>query len=216
MKKRLLTTTSAPVPAGPARINLLPDAVRFRNAARARRRLWTVTVVCVLLLSGLAFQWTTRAHGEVRSADALLTDVLGQIARQRQRLSDLKQRSALLQEQFAALDSMSRKVSWADRLATIAQAVPPEMVLSHLSAAAREADSSVQSASAEAGAAQKPAVRTVQQLRLEGYARQYTDIAEFLRRLRDARLFDRVSLTQSAPQPGGRGDLLAFGVSCEK
>lgn len=206
--------TTAATPPGPARVNLLPDAVRYRNAARARRRLWSAAVVSVLLLTGLAFQWTTRAHGEIRSADALLSDVLGQIARQRQRLSDLKQRSALLQEQFTALDSMSRKVSWADRLAIIAQAVPPEMVLSHLSAAAREAERPEQPSSSE-DPKQKPA-RTVQQLRLEGYARRYTDIAEFLRRLRDARLFDHVSLTQSAPQPGGRGELLAFGVSCEK
>jgi Tfp pilus assembly protein PilN len=204
-------------PTGPLRVNLLPDAVRFRNAARARRKLWSVAVATTLLLSGLAFQWTTRASGEIRSGNALLNDVLGQISRERKRLSQLKQRSTSLQEQFSALDSMARRGSWADRLARIAEAVPPEMVLSHLAVAPGGAQQQQAQPPPESGAGSPvAAAQPGQQLRIEGYAREYGAIAEFLRRLRDAGLFERVALTQSAPQPGGRGDLLGFGVSCER
>ncbi len=203
---------------GVQRVNLLPEAIQWRNAGRARRRGWGMALCATLMISALAWQWSSRHAGEVRRADAGLEQARADVDRQKKLAAALAARLTDIEARFAVLDAMRGTRAWSPRLSIIAKAVPPDMLLTRFNAAtqALAAKSDGRSAAGARSPAPPDSTAMTDEVRIDGYALDHTDIATFLRRLKDSGLFSRVDLVRSIREDKDTRVVLNFGITCSR
>ena len=192
------------------RVNLLSEAIQWRNAGRARRRGWGIALCATLMISGLAWQWSSRHADEVRRADASLEQARAEVDRQKKLASALAARLTDIESRFAVLDAMRGTRAWSPRVSIIAKAVPPDMLLTRLNAATQALPAK------SGGRSSAESAATTDEVRIDGYALDHTDIATFLRRLKDSGLFSRVDLVRSIREDKGTRVVLSFGITCSR
>ena len=197
-----------------ARVNLLPEAVRLRNAARPRGRSWCIVFCATAMVSGLAWQWSSRYSGEVRTADSELENTLAELHRQKKLASTINLRGVEVQKRYAILEAMCGPQPWSPRVAIIARSVPPGMVLTRFNLASRSDGPDKRDAEPPKDSAAAPQARD--EILIDGYTLAHVDIAMFLRRLKESRLFSRVDLVRSVRESKQEQVVLSFGISCSR
>lgn len=196
------------------RVNLLPEAVRLRNAARSRGRNWCIVFAATAMVSGLAWQWSSRYGGEVRAADSELEKVLADVHRQKNLASAINLRAVEVQKRYAILEAMCGPQPWSPRVAIIARSVPPGMVLTRFNLTSRSDGPRKRDADPPKDSAAAPELGD--EILIDGYTSAPVDIATFLRRLKESRLFNRVDLVRSVRESKQERVVLSFGISCSR
>jgi Tfp pilus assembly protein PilN len=188
------------------RINLIPERRRLARRRRGRCRVWaasalgySVLVVAVCFMyRGLGAHADTKALAEeLAGLDAELIQIQAEQSAIKPELSEQK----LI---LAAGRSITDQPDWSRLLAYLAdEALGDTIVLSGCSLSPAQGQGQAH------GLQESPLVVT-----LKGYAKTTPEVSQFMLRLEESGLFDRVSLKRTNREPYMDGQAIAFEASC--
>lgn len=199
-------------------VNLLSPAVRFARQRARRIRRWTL----ILCMAGagaaipLAIDFVHQARAA--SLERRITPLEKNLADTRKKLSAASQRCEHLSVQLTRADSLRSKRSWAGLLALIAARTPEEVWLSEVQSI--EAERRTQPAAA---AAAKPGTGDTENtvmlegpgaLRISGFAVDHDWLYEFISRLKNTQVFDRVDMLQAGKERIAQAEAVRFVLVC--
>lgn len=188
------------------RINLIPKSMQLDRRRRVRTRLWIGVSLCYAVLFVtvcVAYRGMSSSHdlsvisAELAEKEAELVQLENQQNSLRPKLNEQK----LI---LAAERSISDQPDWSLLLTYLAEEVlGDEVVLSGCTLAPKAPGE--KTAAADGGALV---------LTLAGYARSTPDVSQFILRLEQIGLFDKVTLARTSREPYLAGQAIAFEARC--
>jgi len=194
-------------------VNLIPMARRDAKRRRAAMRRWLL--ICTMYALLLPASFTARylfANGGNQAVANNLNDVASQIAESKLTLASLKPQLVEAQRTLAANRAVSRQPDWSLLLGLIAQTLGDDVVLRNCQ---------LNPVTEHPTGAQTPEDATTiaapdqYLLQISGLGRTQAAVSQFILRLEQLQLFDRVNLISTAREPFGAGRAFGFQVECE-
>ena len=199
-------------------VNLIPAARMEKRRRRARIRLWTA--ICggyVILLVGVAL-WSCafrRDTGDWVIEQLALTEQ--RIGEYNATMSEFRQQLAEAQTELEASKSISSQPDWTKLLILVGDELGDQIVLSVCQIATLSKDGeNVTRSLQESLSAARPGVHAAEQYRLElcGFGRTQTSVSQFVLRLEQMQIFDKVELANSRRQDFLSDKAVAFNIKC--
>jgi Tfp pilus assembly protein PilN len=190
-------------------VNLIPVQRRERAQRKRRARAWALGIssyaaTLSVTYAVLAGAWATDDRPLVEK----LARIPNEISDTNRRIDELQTRLRELQSKLNAMRAIADQPDWAILLSVLGREVGQEAALSELSlepiAAGEIARSAVPST--------RPAVVQGYALAINGVARSQSAVSQFVLRLEQIGLFDRVQLVKSSRTTLGEGEATAFRV----
>lgn len=200
-------------------VNLIPAARMEKRRRRARIRLWTT--ICggyVILLVGVAL-WSCafrRDTGDWVIEQLALTEQ--RIGQYNATISEFRQQLAEAQTELEASKSIRSQPDWTKLLILVGDELGDQIVLSvcQLATSSRDGET-VTSNLQESLSSSPPGVRVAERqyrLELSGFGRTQTSVSQFVLRLEQMQIFDKVELANSRRQDFLSDKAVAFNIKC--
>jgi len=200
-------------------VNLIPAARIEKRRRKARIRLWTA--ICgtyVILLGGL----TLSAYAFWRDTD---DSVVEQLALTEQRIetynatiSQFQQKLAKAQAELKAGELIGNQPDWTKLLVLVGDELEDQVVLDTCQLATVNEDrQNVTNNLQESLSSAPPSVQGAEQqyeLELSGFGRTQTSVSQFVLRLEQMQMFDKVELVNSRRQAFLSNKAVAFSIKC--
>jgi len=188
------------------RINLIPERRRLARRRRGRCLAWVVSSLgySVLVVAVCVIYRGLGAHADTAALAADLAELDAELIQIEGQRSELKPELAEQRLILAAGRSITDQPDWSRLLTYLADEVLGDtVVLSGCSLGPVEGAAEAQ------GFGDAPLVVT-----LSGYAKTTPAVSQFMLRLEESGLFDRVSLTRTNREPFLDGQAIAFEARC--
>jgi hypothetical protein len=182
-------------------VNLVPADRRRARARRVRIRRWLWAGGMYGLALAGAFLWAQYRLGiRPDSVDARLTEVATEIQSAEQLVEALRAKFALTQKELAATRAVTDHPDWSVLLGLVSGARAGEIVLDSCELTPTDT---------------KPGAAIHRYtLRLGGFGRHQVDIPNFVLRLEQMGLFERVTMLDSRARTDGDVEVFAFRIEC--
>jgi len=199
--------------------NLIPAARMEKRRRKARMRLWmAICGTYFILLAGLAL-WSCAFWRDTDDS------VIEQLALTEQRIegynatiSQFRQKLAKAQTELEAGRLISSQPDWTKLLVLVGQQLRDEIVLSvcqleTLGEGRENLTGNLQESLASAPSSEQVAERQYK-LELSGFGRTQTSVSQFVLRLEQMQVFDKVELVNSRRQAFLSDKAVAFNIKC--
>lgn len=198
-------------------VNLLSPSVRHGRQRSRRIRRWTL-VLCMVGVGAaipMAIDFVHRTRGA--SLERRIDPLEKKLAETRKKLTDTSRQCEHLAMQLARADALRSKRSWAGMLALIAARTPEEVWLSEIQSIETERHRTPAPVAPQAAPADTE--KTVMldgpgAVRISGFAVDHDWLYEFITRLKDASVFERVDMLQAGKEKTMQADAVRFVLVC--
>ena len=200
-------------------VNLIPAARIEKRRRKARIRLWTT--ICgtyVILLGGLVL-WSCafwRDTDETATEQLALTEQ--RIEAYKATISQFQQKLAKAQAELEADKWISSQPDWTKLLVLVGDELKDQIVLgvcqlATLNKSGENATNNLQESLSSAPPGVQVAERQYE-LELSGFGRTQTSVSQFVLRLEQMQMFDKVELVNSRRQAFLSNKAVAFSIKC--
>ncbi len=191
-------------------VNLIPAARIEKRRRKARIHLWTA--ICgtyVLLLGGLALS----AHAFWRDSDDSAIEELAfteqRIEEYNATISEFRQKLAKAQAELEAGKVISGQPDWTKLLVLVGDELREEVVLDDCQLTTLNLQEPLSSSPPSVYLAERQ-----YKLELSGFGRTQTSVSQFVLRLEQMQIFDKVELLNSRRQAFLNNKAVAFSIEC--
>lgn len=200
-------------------VNLIPAARIEKRRRKARMRLWAA--ICgtyVILLAGLALS----AHAFWRDTDDSAIEELAfteqRIDRYNATISEFQQKLTKVQAELEAGRVISSQPDWTKLLVLVGDELRDQVVLDdcQLATLNKSGENATNNAQ-ESLSSSPPGVYLAERqykLELSGFGRTQTSVSQFVLRLEQMQMFDKVELINSRRQAFLSDQAVAFSIEC--
>ncbi len=191
-------------------VNLIPAARIEKRRRKARIRLWTA--ICgtyVVLLGGLALSAHTFWRDTDDSAIEKLVFMEQHIEAYSATISEFQQKLAKAQTELEAGKAISSQPDWTKLLVLLGDELREEVVLNDCQLTTLNLQESLSSSPTSAYLAEQQ-----YKLELSGFGRTQTSVSQFVLRLEQMQMFDKVELVNSRRQAFLSNKAVAFSIKC--
>ena len=204
----------------PAPMNLIPEGVHQARTGRRHLKRWTVAAVLALTLLAIpaGVDWYSRVRADELNIKA--RRLAGQLSSMRKQVEGATDAANEAFLQLERANALRAKRSWSSMLAMLGVCMPTECWLISIAT-----DPAVPSGAARVSVVNKArkddqpeevvTIDAPRKLRLIGYALNDAQPMEFVTRLKDAQVFQRVTLERSLLETSEEAPRFRFELVCE-
>lgn len=198
------------------RVNLMPQVRRQAQARKARIVRWTTvlgTYGFLLLLGYLASVRYVKA--DTRPFDTEARELDSKLATTNQTVAALSRELAQVQAKLRTAQAVGQQPDWSRLLALLSQNTSENIVLDvcRLRRVAK-ADGPAKPAPPPGTPTADPLADSQLVLELEGFAKAQSNVPEYVLRLEEVGLFDKVKLVKTSRQDFLKNKTVAFSLEC--
>lgn len=199
------------------RINLVPKARLEGRARKTRIVRWATAVSTYGVLLSVAYLASVRyVRGDTRPLDTEARELDSKVASTNETVSTLSRELGQVQAKLRTAQAVGVQPDWSLLLALLSKHTSENIVLEtcRLRRVQRDASRPAAAAPGAAGAANDAAMEAPLLLELEGFAKAQSNVAEYVLRLEQVDLFDKVKLVKTSRQEFMKNKTVGFSIEC--